>query len=244
MLKIALCDDQQQSRESISALLAEYTAAELSLTTYTQGLDLLKQLEWDGKELYDLYLLDVLMPQLSGIELGRRLRSMGIMAPIIYLTSSRDYAVESYNVRAFHYLLKPITKEKLFAVLAQAQKRIDKSKANAITVHTHDGTVLLRVDDILYAELYARAVRYHLANGTVIDSQKLRISFQKAVADLLRLRSFIMVGSSFLVNLHQVKKIGHQELLLANGQSLPLPKGAKGELLNSWMDYWLATEAP
>ncbi len=241
MLRIALCDDEQESRETLASLLSEYFGTGASLKVYTDALPLIQHIQWE-KDRYDLYLLDVIMPQLSGIELGRKLRSMGVSAPIIYLTSSRDYAVESYSVQAFHYLVKPIQKEKLFSVLAQAEQAIAQTKATSLPIHTSDGIVVVKTSDILYAELYARSVRYHLTNGASIDSQKLRISFQKAVSELLDLPSFIMLGSSFLINLHHVEMIGKKDLLLTNRTSLPLPKGTKQDVLNRWMDYWLADE--
>ena len=239
MLKIAICDDEKSQQEIIERLLFEYFKTDANIKQYTEGQKLLEHIQWEGKEIFDLYILDVIMPHLSGIELGRKLRSMGVTAPIIYLTTSRDYAVESYNVQAFHYLIKPVEKEKLFSVLAQAENLILKTKTNSITVHTSDGTVVINTSDILYAELYARCVRYNLANGAVIDSQKLRISFQKAVSELLDLNYFRMLGSSFVVNFHHIKKVGKKELLLVNERTLPIPKGTKNELLSSWMDYWL-----
>ena len=117
-------------------------------------------IDFEGKDSFDLYILDVIMPQLSGIELGRKLRAMGVSSPIIYLTASRDYAVESYNVRAFHYLVKPIEKEKLFSVLSQVERIIAQSKTNCVTINTPDGAIVTKTSDILYAELYSRSVRY------------------------------------------------------------------------------------
>lgn len=242
MLTIALCDDEEHQRQKIKDLVSEYFDGHVNLKTYKDGQKLLDHIEFEGKDLFDLYILDVIMPQLSGIELGRKLRRIGVCAPIIYLTSSRDYAVESYNVRAFHYMVKPIEKEKLFPVLAQAENVIAQSKTNSVTINTPGGAVVIRTSEILYAELYSRSVRYYLTNGASIDSQKLRISFQKAVGGLLELKNFTMLGSSFLVNLHHIKKVNKKELILVNNQILSIPKGTKNDLLRAWMDYWLNEE--
>lgn len=242
MLRIALCDDDQDHQKIIETLLLEYFKKKVNLKMYTDAQELLKHVYWEGKEAYDLYILDVIMPHMSGIELGRKMRGMHVSAPIIYLTTSREYAVESYNVQAFHYLVKPIEKEKLFSVLAKAEKMIAQMKTNSVTVHTPDGMVIINTADILYAELYARSVRYYLTDGTMVDSQKLRSSFQKAVSGLLDQHNFIMLGSSFLINLHHVKRVGNKDMLLINGKTLTIPKGAKHELISGWMDYWLDEE--
>lgn len=242
MIKIALCDDNKNHQEKIKTLLLEYFKSGASIDIYAEGQKLLRHIEWEGEEAYDLYILDVIMPGLSGIELGKKLRSAGVFAPVIYLTSSKEYAVDSYNVRAFHYLVKPVEKEKLFSVLKQAQNLIAQEKAACITVDTPGGVEVLKLSDILYAELYARSVRYYLAGGTYKDSKKLRVSFQKALGELLEHKGFIMLGSSYLINLHQVKKVGKKELILASGKEIALPKGARSELLKSWMNYWLEEE--
>lgn len=239
MLKIALCDDDRDQIDKIKEHLLEYFKTDVNLTVFTNSRTLLDHVEWNGKELFDLYILDVIMPELSGIELGLQLRDMDISAPIIYLTGSKDYAVDSYNVHALHYLVKPVEKEKLFSVLKQAELLIERLKTHSITVNTSDGTVVIRTPDILYAELYERSARYNLINGDVVDSQKLRVSFQKAVSELLERDNFIMLGSSFLVNLHYIKKVGKKELILANKKSLTIPKGTRNDLLNKWMDYWM-----
>ena len=239
MLKIALCDDDVDQIDKIKEYILEYFKTDVNLTVFTNSQMLLDRVEWSGKELFDLYILDVIMPELSGIELGLQLRGMDVCAPIIYLTSSKDYAVESYSVHALHYLVKPVEKEKLFSAIKQAEILTARLKAHSITVNTSDGTVVINTSDILYAELYERSVRYNLINETVVDSQKLRISFQKAVGELLERDNFIMLGSSFLINLHYIKKVGKKELILTNEKSLAIPKGARNDILNKWMDYWM-----
>lgn len=239
MLKIALCDDEIKQHDTINKLMFEYFDNNFSLKTYTDAQLLLNHIEWGGKNLYDLYILDVLMPKMSGIELGYKLRLMGVEAPIIYLSNSKDYAVDSYNVHAFYYLVKPIKKDTFFSVLSQTETAINETKLNSITINTSDGPVVIKNSDILYAELYSRSVRYYLTNGTIIDSKKLRASFRETVSNLLEKENFTLLGSSFLVNLHHVKKINKSDLFLTNGKALPLPRNSRNNLLETWMNYWI-----
>lgn len=243
MLKIALCDDEISQLDTINTLICEYFDGNTSMQTYTDAQKLLSHIEWGGKDLYDLYILDVLMPEISGIELGRKLRTMGVESPIIYLSKSKDFAVESYDVKAFYYLIKPIETDKFFSVLSQAEEWINEIKSSTTTINTPDGSTVIKNSDILYVELYSRCVRYYLVDDTVIDSQKLRTSFRKAVGDLLEKENFTLLGASFLINLRHVSKIGKSELCLTNGKTLPLPRNSRNNLLKVWMDYWIDYKA-
>ena len=240
MLKIALCDDDKEQVSILTDKLREYYGTDVNLSVFGSASALLEHAQWSGKDVFDLYILDVIMPGMTGIELGKELRELEVTAPIIYLTCSTEYAVDSYNVRAFHYLVKPVDKDQLFSVLRMAEEYIARSKSDSIAVNTPDGTEVIRISEILYAELYERSARYHLITGENIVSQKLRISFQKAVSELLERNNFIMLGSSFLVNLHYIKKVGKKELLLADKRSLPIPKGTRNVLMSKWMDYWMS----
>lgn len=239
MLKIALCDDEMEQQNMMALLTAEYFNGNANLKMYSDGQKLLDIVDWNGPDVFDLYILDIIMPEMSGIQLGNALRDRGVSAPIVYITTSKDFAVDSYSVQAFHYLVKPVDREQLFTVLARAEKIIEKNKADTITVNTASGTVIISVSDILYAELYSRAARYRLFDGTIIDSLKLHTSFRNAVAQLLSSISFKMLGSSFAVNLHHIKEIQKKELIFVNGATLSIPKGAKNNILRAWMDYWM-----
>ncbi len=106
LLSIAVCDDEALQRDMLEKMLREYYGENANIDVYSDGRRLLDAVERSGRDLYDIYILDVIMPAMTGIELGERLRGMGIRSPIIFLTNSKEYAVDSYSVRAFHYLIK------------------------------------------------------------------------------------------------------------------------------------------
>ena len=141
MLRIAVCDDEEKQLEQVSALLETYLEAhpdrQGQVETFQSGSALLERV----KELrgFDLYILDILMPSLSGIEIGRRLRALADEGEIIYLTNSNDFAADSYDVRAFFYLLKPVEKSKLFQVLDKAVERRNWRQSSAVVAvsYTH-----------------------------------------------------------------------------------------------------------
>ena len=244
MLKLALCDDEAEQRAAVSKMLREYAALRPELTVklsvFSSGLELLSAAE---EEHFDLYVLDVVMPGLSGIDLGVKLRELGRYGAIVYLSISPEYAVESYAARAFSYLMKPVEPAKLFHVLDQAAASLEKQKASCVTVKTREGLVLVPLDRIMYVELNNRAVRYHLSNNTMVDSLTVRTSFQEETAQLLSDARFFQSGASFAVNLYYVSAVERSSLRMDNGDRVPLARGRTALVKQRWSDYWLGGQS-
>ena len=154
MLRIALCDDDEKQLNQAAALLNTYLQPRPHLhgqvETYRSGGALLARAENAGG--FDLYILDILMPELDGINTGRRLRALGDGGEIIYLTSANDFAADSYDVQAFSYLLKPVEQGKFFQVLDQAVKKLKQRRSSAIVVTTADGPRRILLEHIRYVE--------------------------------------------------------------------------------------------
>lgn len=246
MFKIAICDDEPVSLEQAAVLGQDYLNNHPSfggrLSLFESGEALLKAAEDGGG--FDLYLLDVLMPELNGIEVGKRLRAKTEEGAIVYLTTSPDYAVESYLTRAFFYLLKPVSREQFFDVLDQAAAVWQKRKKDVTIIHTPNGLRALPRNDILYLERVARSIRYYAADGETLDSRTLRGAFGEAAAPLLEDPRFVLCGASFALNLSRVKAIERHEALLDNGVRVSLPRTAYERVKKAWLDYWLGGAKP
>lgn len=243
-MKIAVCDDRPEHLKKIRELLEKYQQTRPGLESqaeyFLSGAELLDQAEERGG--YDLYLLDILMPGENGISVGKRLRQMGKQGELIFLTSSNDYAADSYEVRAFFYLLKPVEEEKLFRVLDQAVEKLTQQEKKTLLLETREGTRCVPLDRILYAERAGRVMRCHCTDG-VLDSQTLRMPFREAAAPLLADPRFYLCGASFVLNFRHVTSIKGQEALLDNGEALTLPRTAAVEFKRAWGDYWLKENA-
>ena len=242
MLTIAICDDESEQRTALGWLIREYLGRRPELSTrlsiFSSSAALLGTAEDKGG--FDLYLLDVLMPELSGIDLGVRLRELDQKGIIIYLSNSSDYAVDSYRVRAFDYLLKPVLPERLFPVLDQALALLDQRKSAQVMVKTRSGARLLPIDDIRYMELVGRTARYHLSGGETVDSVTLRVCFQEAASPLLADPRFLLCGSSLVVNLHHVFSVEGNCFCLTGGDKMVLPRRSAVRAKQAWASYWLS----
>ena len=138
MLRFAVCDDNEKELKQALALLEDYLLSRPGLAGRAEAFSscaaLLERVHTAGG--FDLYLLDILMPGQNGIETGRRLRALGDGGEIVYLTNSNDFAADSYEVGAFFYLLKPVSRERLFEVLDRAVQRQRERQGSAVVVST------------------------------------------------------------------------------------------------------------
>jgi len=238
MFRIALCDDEGPQRQFTSRMLEDYFARRdltAQICEFASGRELLDALH---DQRFDLYLLDIVMPELNGIQLGVALRDKDKDGIIIYLTTSPDFALESYDARAFSYLLKPVREEKLFAVLDDATALRERHDASVI-VRTAEGTVRLSLDSILYVELASRAPRYYLNDGSHVAGVTIRASFQEAMKPLLDDKRFHLCGSSYVFNLHHIRSMNKSKVLFDGGRWASPPRRAFPALQSAWMDYWL-----
>lgn len=244
MVQVAVCDDDADYLHKMTDLLHVYFQTHSTLhgqiSVFQRGEELLEQA--GAQSGFDLYLLDVLMPGLNGIQTGHRLRELGDGGEIIYLSTSDDYAVDSYDVSAFFYLLKPVDREKLFLVLdravAQLERRRSSRMNSVVIVSTPQGPRRVRMEDIRYVERVGRIMRYHCA-GEVVDSQSIRTSFKDMTAPLLSDGRFYRCGASFVLNLQHVTGVRGQSALLDDGGVLPLPRMAVAAFKNAWGKFWL-----
>ncbi len=243
MLKIAACDDESAQLEQMERMLQDYFRARLALpgriSVFSDSRTLLSRVREQGG--FDLYILDIIMPGLDGIQTGMELRKMGDGGEIIYLTTSSEYAVDSYMARAFFYLIKPVTEKKLFGLLDEAAEKLQQRRSRGILVMTPDGPRHIRMDHILYAERIGRRVRYYCTDGTV-DTQTIRCTFRDAVHPLTEERRFCMCGASFLVNMEHVTGVDGREALLDNGGRLILPRSASS-FKDNWGRFWLEEDS-
>lgn len=128
------------------------------------------------KECMDIIFLDIVMPLFNGIDTAKELRSENHNVPIVFLTSSREFAVESYEVKALNYLLKPVDESRMFDVLENFRKEYQK-KDEYFTAKTQTGFSRIKIKDIEYLEAQNKTVIVHLINSTTIEIREL---FQSA----------------------------------------------------------------
>lgn len=243
-MKVAICDDESLCRVQVLDIAADYAEErkdkEIVFEMFSEPEAVLKATREGGS--YDIYILDIVMPSMNGIQLGQALRNEGVDGKIIYLTSSEEYALDSFRVRAFDYILKPIEKASFYKVMDEAVNSIHIKKDKGLIIKTRDGNARINFDSILYAELSNRTMTYHLAGGKTVESTTLRCSFGEAVGELLADGRFIQCGVSTVVNLHHITSVENEGVVFMDTERVFLNKKLCRELRGAWNTYWITKE--
>ena len=154
MTRIAFCDDDAALLHQMQDFLEQYRTlrgVQLELAPYTKPMELLADIEAGVR--FDVLFLDVLMPGINGINAAREIRRYDTAVQIIFVTSSSEFAVQSYVVGAYYYQLKPIWKDSFFrltdAVLAECRKRTQHS----LILRCKSGVTRITLDSLEYCEV-------------------------------------------------------------------------------------------
>ncbi len=236
-MKIAICDDDNQELLEISGLVDEYLSCGLAedkieFRRFESSMKLLAQIE-SGKH-FDIFLLDVIMPNISGIELASEIRKTDQVAKIIFLTSSSEFAVESYSVGAFNYLLKPIQKDQLFSVLEKACDDMSNSLKQYIVVKTSTSLAKVFLHELIYIEVLGRTVYFHQNSGVTIESTSTMAQVESV---LLRDKRFIKPHRSYIINLDYVKNLSQEGFKTTNDLSIPVSRNVFREVKQAYIKY-------
>lgn len=241
MLQIAVCDDNIDELSNMVQLINLYRTTKninCEYAVFPNGLDLVSNLE-KGKR-FDIYCLDIIMPGFSGIDVAKEIRNFDKAAPILFFTSSSEYAVESYSVKAINYVLKPISKDKFFFTFDEILERIKaEEKEDAIIVKSNMGIQKILISNLTFIEVIGRNVLYHLRSGKVIECTE---SFSSVCDTLMKHGCFMKPHRSYLVNMQYVDNINNHQVILQTLSSIPVAQGKAKEIKQQYLNYQMEGE--
>jgi DNA-binding LytR/AlgR family response regulator len=185
--------------------------------------------------MYDIYLLDIYMPGMTGMSIATELRNRGVKSPIIFLTSSTDHALEAFGVDATHYLLKPYTKEHFDLGMDKAMGSIASHKNDSIILKVDNEYRSISTSKIYYCEAEDKYQRFYLEDG---DKLLVRISGTELYRQLSEFDSFYHCGRAHIINLNHVSKVTPKGVAFKNGMQLSLPHTVLAGLRTAFFDYF------
>ena len=239
MPTIAICEDDLTTCRQVEKLVREYEKDRpgqiTQIAAFPSSSQLLEHTAQHGG--FDIYLLDVLMPELSGMEAARRLRTQG-GGTFIFLTVSQDFALDAFRVGAMQYLVKPVGAKDLYPVLDHALDLAERKASRSILVSTVRGKENLLFSSIVYVECRNHILTYHLTDGTALLGRTIRTSFEVAMEPLLKAPNFIHPHKSFIVNADHVDRLTSQAFLMKGGAQVPITKSRYSQARARYLQYF------
>lgn len=237
MINIAICDDNVEECKFIRDLLTLYANRfqqyEIDIYEFSAPLELLTYISKQGG--FDILLLDIYMPGILGTEVARDLRKLGDDCEIIFITTSRDHAIEAFEVNASQYLLKPYTEEKLFLVLDKVLKKISISQKNIITLKTSEGITRIDPKNVVFTETGRN--NYQIIHTIQGETLEVRMTSKNMFELFCKNKSFVRCGASISLNLKYVRKISKDSIIFDTGMKLLYPYRVHKELKEAFLNF-------
>lgn len=228
--RIAICDDEQNQIEYITSIVASWSAHEghgCEIRTFASAEAFL--FEYEEDKAYDILLLDVEMKNMNGIELAKRIRKDNNRAEIIFITSHFEFVGEGYEVDALHYLIKPISVEKLTQVLTKAAEKLSVEPPSVV-ISCEGETVKLYESDILYVESFLHYIVIHTKDNEYKIKENISV-FENKVSDV-----FYRIHRSYLVSLKYITRISRTSVNIGNTE-LPLSRGKYDDINRAFIQH-------
>lgn len=232
-MKIAVCDDERGILEDIERRIRRF-GNEFEIKKYSDGEMLLSE-EFDA----DILFLDIQMPGRNGLEIAKKLRERSDKLVIIMISAAEEYVFRAFDVRAFHYLVKPLDQDKFHEVLRQAvqfvksmEKRKDSTDQSGKTMMIKSGAVHTNVviDDIVYAEVFNRKILLH--------TKQEELEYYGKLSDLENMAGdgFFRPHRAFLINMNYIVSYGSDSVIMTNGE-IPISKAKHAEFVREYLKF-------
>jgi two-component system LytT family response regulator len=240
LFTILVCDndseDLQQIRVCLNRYAEENTERECAVFYQQNAIDVRDRI---GRgERYDIYLLDIVMPALSGIDLAKEIRLVQPDASIIFITMSREFALDAYGLQAMSYLLKPVAYSELKRALEAAFILCEHARRSVVSIKGKDGNIRsVTAADIMYVENDRRSPVYHLVTGEKITGPLVRGTFEEAVGAVLNESAFVQPHKSFIINMKYIHSLSADMITLDDGTEVPVSQKNSASTRKSYLDY-------
>lgn len=235
-MKIAICDDNIDVIKQIENIVSQ-TYAEIQVdfltTCFENGRDLLAEIQNEDTE-FDILLLDIDMPEISGIEVARIIRERNVNSILIFISSYENYVFDTFEYNPFRFVRKSRMLQELPIALRAAEGVYQKNKKRYVIIHSDKGEVRIEETEIMFFDVVKRQIRISLADGRILYTWKTIKELQKE----LSAERFSKIHSGCVVNLKYVSGYAGCDITLDNGVHLTASRGGIKTFKEELSRYW------
>lgn len=235
MKKIAIVDDCKEYIELISEILRKESKKKniiFEIDTFQKASSLLYELN-EGRN-YGVYLLDIEMPEMNGMELAKKIREKGSNAYLIFITSHMEFAIDGYEVEAYQYILKSRLREKLPQIMDKLFQREESECIQGyyqiVTNHRYEK---FRYRDIICIYKEGKNSIFLTKVGEFQERKALQYVFKE-----LPKEQFMFVERGRIVNIALVSKVKSAEVVMYNGEEFSVSRSHVSKVREQVLEYW------
>ena len=181
---------------------------------------------------FDVIFLDIQMEQPDGMETARLLRQRGDHSLLVFVTVLKELVFDAFQVEAYDYLLKPLNIVHFKRTMDRAIRALEQRRAKDIVIQRGTGCEVVLLSDVVYCEVLGRKIYLHKQDGTVIDVYDRLEALERRVDG-----HFFKCHRSYLVNLDYVRGCQDGQVMLSQGERIPVSRLRERELIQALLRY-------
>lgn len=227
-MRIAICDDEQKSWEQLIAALNGWDPTRQP-ECFSDGASLLRAAQ--EKENFDIVFLDIYMPGENGVDIAGELQRISPKTGIVFVTTSREHAVDAFSLHALHYLVKPVTTEGVVEAFRRLTQLKSRQRPTITLTAGHDShTVYL--DEIYYIQSINHATEVFLTKGRQIRVWTPLNELESRLGGY-----FLKINRGTVVNMEQIEQMGIDSCMLRDGTRLDFTRRKRGAIRAAYDSY-------
>lgn len=241
MYFIGLCDDEERELDIIEDFLTAYLESkeldEYRIERFQSAEELLERI-MEKEYNPDLLLLDIFMSGKTGVEAAEELRRQQCGTFIVFLTTSKEYALEAYGVDALQYLVKPLDRERFFHAMEIVFQQMKKAEEQIVMKVAGGGIRQMKPDEIICCESQKNYQMLYLET----EECRVRMTAKELWEMLEHFTQFRRCGRSYILNLNHVISVEKEEILMDNECRIFIPRNVSAEFKKVYFSYFFNNE--